>query len=79
MWSHFSPRKSEKKACSRWYRPRIEALEERALLSLVTWTGNGGANNNWSNPANWDHGVPNAGHALHSLVVGLLHRRSSTT
>jgi hypothetical protein len=63
MWSRLSARKPEKKACSRWYRPRIEALEERALLSTDTWTGMG-ANSNWSNPANGDNGVPNPGDDL---------------
>src|SRR5262245_16226978 len=34
------------------FQPIIEALEERTVLSVATWTG-GGANNVWSNPANW--------------------------
>jgi hypothetical protein len=46
------------------YRPVIEPLEERALLSTDTWTGAGG-NNLWSNPANWDtQTVPAAGDTL---------------
>jgi hypothetical protein len=34
-------------------RLRIEALEQRQLLSAVTWTG-GGSNSNWDNPQNWN-------------------------
>jgi autotransporter-associated beta strand protein len=34
------------------FHPAIEALEERSLLSTAIWTG-GGANNAWTNPANW--------------------------
>src|SRR5262245_1608273 len=46
------------------FRPRIEPLEERALLSTDTWTGLGG-NANWSNPANWNTGTaPAAGDDL---------------
>jgi hypothetical protein len=48
----------------KWYRPQIEALEERALLSTDTWTG-GGPDNNWSTAANWDTGkVPAPGDDL---------------
>jgi hypothetical protein len=54
----------KKKVPQRSYRPQIEALEERRLLSTDTWTGNGGANGNWSNSANWDNGVPNPGDDL---------------
>ena len=34
------------------YRPRIEWMEPRTLLSAVTWTG-GAGDNNWDTPANW--------------------------
>ncbi|HEV2946706.1 MAG TPA: FG-GAP-like repeat-containing protein [Gemmataceae bacterium] len=57
MLSRMLARESRNKVCGRWYRPQVEALEERALLSTDTWTGNGGANAGWSNPANWDQGV----------------------
>jgi hypothetical protein len=35
----------------RRFRPWLEALEARQLLSYYTWVG--GADNNWSTPANW--------------------------
>ena len=34
------------------FRPFVESLEERSLLSTSIWTG-GGANNSWTTPANW--------------------------
>ena len=34
------------------YRPRIEWMEPRTLLSAVSWTGAGG-DNNWDTPSNW--------------------------
>ena len=37
---------------SRSRRFRLEWLEERTLLSLVTWTGTA-SDNNWDTPANW--------------------------
>jgi hypothetical protein len=44
------------------HRPlRIEALEQRQLLSAVAWSG-GGNNSNWDNPQNWSTGnVPGPG------------------
>jgi hypothetical protein len=63
-WLHFSDLKRTRGKIPRLsYRPRIEALEERAVPSTDTWTGLGG-NPNWSNPANWDNGVPNPGDDL---------------
>jgi Ca2+-binding RTX toxin-like protein len=54
-----SPRKPAKRVAFRsaigrnvWY-PNIESLEERALLAVVTWDGEGG-DNLWENPLNWD-------------------------
>ena len=42
-------------------RLRIEALEQRQLLSTVAWTG-GGNDSNWDNPQNWNtQAVPAAG------------------
>ena len=38
-------------------RLRLEALEDRAVPAVHTWTG-GGEDNLWSNPNNWDGGVP---------------------
>ena len=38
-------------------RPRLEILEERLAPAIRVWTGAGG-DNLWSNPANWDTGVP---------------------
>src|SRR3989442_6494845 len=57
MLSRMLARESRNKVCGRCYRPVIEALEERAMLSTDTWTGNGGTNPGWSNAANWDRGV----------------------
>ncbi len=46
---------------SKSYRPRIEWMEPRTLLSAVTWTGDGG-DNNWDTPTNWSPvGDPGAG------------------
>jgi hypothetical protein len=70
MLSRLLAGKIEKRPGSRWYRPRIEALEERALLSANYWTGGGGFNTNWSNPANWSYGVPNPGDALYFAPTG---------
>ena len=61
-WQNFSDlKRSRGKISQPSYRLQIEPLEERALLSTDTWTGGGGANTNWSNPANWDQGTPNPG------------------
>ena len=37
---------------SRSCRPRLEWMEERTLLSNVSWTGNA-HDNNWDTPGNW--------------------------
>jgi hypothetical protein len=37
------------------FRPQVEALEDRCLLSTFDWVG-AGANSNWNNPANWEIG-----------------------
>ncbi len=46
----------------------FEPLEERAMLSVCVWDGDGG-DNRWSNPANWRAGV--APSANDDLVFGL--------
>jgi hypothetical protein len=38
------------------FRPTLEMLEERTLFDVKIWTG--AADNNWSNTANWNGGVP---------------------
>src|SRR5687768_1370620 len=38
----------------------LERLEDRWAPAVRTWTG-GGLNDLWSNPANWDGGVPAGG------------------
>src|SRR4051794_23591428 len=38
---------------------QIELLEDRVLLSVVTWTGQGDAAS-WADPRNWNTGVPGA-------------------
>ena len=46
---------------SKVWRPRIEWMEPRTLLSAVTWTG-GGGDNNWDTAANWSTDtVPTSG------------------
>ncbi len=43
---------------------KFEPLEQRQLLSVATWTGQG-VNNNWATAANWSGGVaPQAGDDL---------------
>jgi len=43
------------------YRPQIEWMEPRTLLSAVNWTGLGG-DNNWDTPTNWStSSVPGSG------------------
>jgi autotransporter-associated beta strand protein len=47
---------------------RFEQLEPREMLSVLTWTGDGGANNGWNNAVNWTGGglgyVPHTGDSL---------------
>src|SRR6266496_2181163 len=35
------------------FRPTVESLEERSLLSTSIWTGGGAPNNSWTTAANW--------------------------
>src|SRR6266851_1185178 len=63
MLARMLSRNGKKQVRGRSYRPQLEALEERALLSIDNWTGLG-PDRNWSDPANWDNGVPNAGDDL---------------
>jgi hypothetical protein len=37
-------------------KPRLELLEIRRAPATDTWTGLGGGNFNWNNPANWTAG-----------------------
>jgi autotransporter-associated beta strand protein len=47
------------------FRPRLEALEDRAVPTIVTWGGNALFNGNWTNGANWIGGhAPNPGDEL---------------
>jgi hypothetical protein len=56
-WVHVSDLKRTRGKIARLsYRPSLEPLEKRALLSIDYWTGLGGTNN-WSNPANWHAGI----------------------
>jgi hypothetical protein len=43
------------------FRPNLEILEGRVLLTNCIWTGASGIDFNWSRAANWDTGVPLAG------------------
>src|ERR1043166_532403 len=49
--------RESKRPARRSVRPAIEMLEDRLAPATYTWTGNG-ANDLWSNAANWDIGVP---------------------
>ncbi len=52
------------------FRPQLESLEGRVLLSTKTWDG-GGTNNNWTNAVNWDNNTaPVAGDDL--VFTGLV-------
>ena len=43
------------------FRPRPEWMEERTLLSSVSWTGNA-HDNNWDTPGNWNtNSLPGSG------------------
>ena len=48
----------------------LEALELRMMLSTVTWTGGGGSNNAWSDPANWSSNpsLPSTGD---DVIIGI--------
>src|SRR5262249_43392181 len=46
------PDRSRDRARSRSRRLRFERMEERTLLSAVSWTGQAG-DNNWDTPGNW--------------------------
>src|SRR6516162_7829805 len=50
------------------YRPLLEVLEGRLAPAVHTWTGGGGANNNWSESANWSGGAPSAGESNVVLI-----------
>jgi hypothetical protein len=67
-WSFVLNRSSHHRASARAvrrpsYRPQLESLEERTLLSKTTvWTGhNSLADTNWSDSGNWSDGVPEPG------------------
>src|SRR5262245_41772833 len=45
------------KRTRRPFRPLLEVLEDRVTPATRTWTG-AGANDLWSNAANWDTAVP---------------------
>ena len=60
IMSSFKPRQSRASKSKRMlslFRPRLEMLEDRLVPALFTWTGNG-ANDLWSNAANWDTACP---------------------
>src|SRR4051812_4899042 len=40
---------------------RVEHLESRLAPAVHTWTGASGFDLSWSNPANWNGGVPTSG------------------
>jgi hypothetical protein len=52
-------RKPARKSALHGFKPCLEMLEDRLAPANVTWTG-GGANNLWTNPNNWNAGVPGA-------------------
>jgi fibronectin-binding autotransporter adhesin len=55
QWLSHQPRTSRRTPAGRpkRFRPRVDLLEERLVLSQRTWTGFG-ADNKWSTPDNWN-------------------------
>jgi YD repeat-containing protein len=56
-------RRGGKRPGKRLFRPAIQHLEDRMLLSTDYWTGasaHAGGNDNWSNAGNWSAGLPGA-------------------
>src|SRR5262249_25902091 len=53
----------------RGFRPLLETLEDRLAPAIRTWTG-AGANDLWSNAANWNTGVPLANDDVRIPDVG---------
>src|SRR4029077_11146797 len=43
------------------FRPRLEAIEDRVLLSTATWDGGSSNSNNWSDRFNWQGDVAPVG------------------
>ena len=53
-------KRTQRAATVRYFRPKLEILDERILLSTNTFTGAAGTTL-WSNPANWSAGrIPNS-------------------
>jgi autotransporter-associated beta strand protein len=64
FWKFFSRKARKASRPRRTYRPTIEALEGRTLLSTDVWSGFG-VDRNWTDGANWQAGVsPGAGDDL---------------
>ena len=61
------------------YRPRLEWMEERTLLSDVSWTGNA-HDNNWDTPGNWStDSVPGSGDDVTiNIAANVVHSSSVT-
>ena len=74
----FGSRRNDNLKRSKSYRPQIEWMEPRTLLSAVNWTGLGG-DNNWDTPTNWstdslpgsgdDVTINTAANVVHSAAV----------
>ena len=47
-----------------YFRPRVEALEERVVLTTRIWTGGSILSNHWSDQFNWQNGVPVSGDSV---------------
>src|SRR5437879_1942211 len=46
------------------FRPSLEPLEARLVLTTRTWTGGSILSNHWSDQFNWQNGVPQVGDSV---------------
>jgi autotransporter-associated beta strand protein len=66
QWSASHPRRIP----ARSQQPLLEALENRFTPTTHTWTGAAGAGNlTWSNPSNWNGGIPASGESGGTTLV----------
>src|SRR4029078_2105616 len=62
-----------------FYRPRLEALEERALMTVRVWDGGALFNDKWTDFENWANGAPDENDELFFPEgnIGLLDRSTN--